>query len=217
MAPASLQLQRVERSAYSIGLYVPDPEQIQEAYRRQQQLEPNTPFPHWSRLWPAGLALADFIAGNPDLIRNKRVLELAAGLGLPGFIAARHAKQVIVSDYLEQAVEVMKKNVVHLGLANVSCSLLDWNKLPDDLTADILLLSDINYDPTQFDRLYLVLQRFVKTGATIILSTPQRLMAKSFIERLLPFCFGQYELPVEHQLASTQISVLILTEQTANR
>ncbi|MFL5743163.1 MAG: class I SAM-dependent methyltransferase [Niastella sp.] len=206
----SLQLQHLVRPGYSIDLFVPDPQEVQDHYLQQKQVQAEVPFPHWTKLWPAGLAMADFIHQHPELVQDKNVLELAAGLGLPGFVAARYAKAICCSDYLQEAVDAMTRTVQHVQLSNVTCQVLDWNFLPDDLTADILLLSDINYDPDQFDQLYQVLQRFLQQGATILLTTPQRLMAKPFIEKLLPFCKQQYEMTVFYQQQYTPISLLLL-------
>jgi predicted nicotinamide N-methyase len=75
-----------------------------------------------------------------------------------------------------------------------------------------LLFSDINYDQGQFDQLYQVIQRFLLQGATILLTTPQRLMAKPFIEKLLPFCRQQYEMAVFHHHHHTPVSLLMLQE-----
>ncbi|HUP13820.1 MAG TPA: methyltransferase domain-containing protein, partial [Niastella sp.] len=170
------------------------------------QVQTQVPFPHWTKLWPAALAMSDFIYEHRQFVTDKNVLELAAGLGLPSFVAAQYANTVCCSDYLEEAVAAISKTVEHLQLNNVSCQLLNWNKLPEDVTTDVLLLSDINYDPEQFDHLLLVLQRFLQQGTLILLTTPQRLMAKPFIEKLLPFCKQQYEMAVDH----TSISLLVL-------
>lgn len=211
----SLQIQRVECSGFSIELFVPDAKDVQDEYFRQKALQADLPFPHWTRLWPSALAMAEYIAQHPELVSNKHVLELAAGLGLPGLLAARYAQSVCCSDYLEESVAAMLKSAQHLKQSNVSCQLLDWNRLPDGLHADVLLLSDINYDPAQFEQLYEVLQRFLHQGTVILLSTPQRLMAKPFIERLLPFCIQQSEIQVEQQQQSTSITLLLLQEQVS--
>jgi len=203
---ASLQLQHLQRPGYTIDLYIPNAQEVQAIYLQQKQAQAQIPFPHWTKLWPAALAMSDFIFNHPELVKNKKVLELAAGLGLPSFVAARFAKEVCCSDYLEEAVDAMCTTVQHLQLTNVTCALLDWNQLPDDLTTDVLLLSDINYDPVQFDQLYQVLHRFIQQGTFILLTTPQRLMAKPFIEKLLPFCKQQYEMAADN----TSISLLVL-------
>lgn len=208
----SLQIQQIERPGFSIELYVPNAKDVQDEYFRQKEVQADMPFPHWTRLWPSALAMADFIAQFPELLQNKDVLELAAGLGLPGLLAARYAKSVCCSDYLEASVITMLKSAQYLQLTNASCQLLDWNHLPADLHADVLLMSDINYDPGQFEQLYEVLQRFLGQGTVILLSTPQRLMAKPFIERLLPFCKQQSEIQVEHQQQITPITLLLLQQ-----
>ncbi|AXY77614.1 hypothetical protein D3H65_28130 [Paraflavitalea soli] len=212
----SLRLQHLERPAYSIDLFVPDPQEVQDNYLRQKEEQADTPFPHWTKLWPAGLAMADFIHAHPEIVQDKKVLELAAGLGLPSMIAASYAQSVYCTDYLQESVTTMDRSARHLQLSNITCAVIDWNYLPHDLTADVLLLSDINYDPGQFDQLYLVLQRFIQQGALILLTTPQRLMSKPFIERLLPFCSSQYEIPVTHLQQHTPVSLLMLTASTWN-
>jgi predicted nicotinamide N-methyase len=204
--PASLQLQHLQRSGYTIDLFVPNAQEVQDLYLQQKQVHTQVPFPHWTKLWPATLAMSDFIYEHPELVKDKKVLELAAGLGLPSFVAARYAKEVYCSDYLDEAVAAMRKTVQHLQLNNVTCELLDWNHLPSALTTEVLLLSDINYDPEQFDQLYLVLQRFIQQGTLILLTSPQRLMAKPFIEKLLPLCKQQYEMVADN----TSISLLVL-------
>ncbi|OQP38891.1 hypothetical protein A4H97_19500 [Niastella yeongjuensis] len=206
----SLQLQHLERPGYTIELFVPDAQEVQDNYFQQKQVQAQVPFPHWTKLWPAALAMADFIHQHPELVRHKNVLELAAGLGLPGFIAARYANTVCVSDYLQESVAVMTRSAQHLQLSNVTSQLLDWSYLPAGLITDVLLLSDINYDPEQFDQLYEILLRFIRQGTAILLSTPQRLMAKPFIEKLLPFCRQQYEMTVFYQQVNTPVSLLLL-------
>ncbi|QEC44825.1 class I SAM-dependent methyltransferase [Pseudobacter ginsenosidimutans] len=206
----TLQLKHIVRPGYSVELFVPDAQEVQESYFQQKKTQDNIPFPHWTRLWPSSLAMADFIHQHSAIVENKHVLELAAGLGLPGFVSAPYAKSVCCSDYLEEAVITMDRSAKHLQLSNVTCRLLDWNQLPEGLSTDVLLLSDINYDPGQFDRLYQVLQKFFQQGTTILLTTPQRLMAKPFIERLLPDCKELHEVKVERGGQEAMISLLLM-------
>ena len=82
----------------------------------------------------------------------------------------------------------------------------DWHQLPNELHPDVLLLSDINYDPVEFDNLFKVLTGFLQKDTLIILSTPQRLMAKPFISRLMPWCIQQENVQVEE----TGVSIYVL-------
>jgi predicted nicotinamide N-methyase len=167
-------------------------------------------FLYWAKLWPSAIALSQYVAGQPHLVAGKKVLELAAGLGLPGIVAAHMAREVIISDYMPEAVSVMQSSVALNGLSNVQCRLLDWNGLPADPDADVLLLSDINYEPAAFEILYAVLMGFLAKGTVILLATPQRLMAKPFVERLLSYCVAQEEQLIDLNGESSFISVFVL-------
>lgn len=46
-----------------------------------------------------------------DLLRGKKVLELGAGCGLPGLVASRYARLVILTDGSDTVVELLKRNV----------------------------------------------------------------------------------------------------------
>jgi predicted nicotinamide N-methyase len=148
----------------------------------------NTPFPFWAKVWPASIGLCNFLAENIECIEDKKVVEVAAGLGLPSLFAANVASQVICSDYLQQPMDFVNKSIELNALRNITTTIIDWNHLPVDFSADVLLLSDINYDPIAFDALYLMMEKLIQNNTTIILATPQRLMAKSFIEKLEQWC-----------------------------
>lgn len=206
-----LTLQTIQRSNYQATLFVPDAQQVQQAYYQQKQTQPDTPFPHWTKLWHSALALTDFLQQHTALIQGKTVLELAAGLGLPSLLAARYAAQVCCSDYLPEAVNTIARSAAYNQLSDMEARLLDWNHLPDNLHADVVLLSDINYNPAAFAQLYQVLTRFIQAGSTIILSTPQRLMAKPFIEKLLPWSQQHVTMEISAADQTETISVFVFS------
>lgn len=200
------QLRSLELDAYSIKLRVPDPNQVLQAYRQHKRENPQTHFPYWTQVWPASLALCRFLVKEPHYIENKEVLELAAGLGLPSLLAAKLAKKVVCSDYLPEAVAVIQQSIQANNQTNIEAALLDWRVLPQGLEPDTLLLSDINYEVAEFETLETVILEFLQKGVTIILSTPQRLMAKSFIQRLLPLAIHSEEMEIE----KTSVSIYVL-------
>ena len=185
-------LQNFVYGQHTIQLHVPDKEAIRTAYLAQKKLDTATPFPYWAQVWPAATALANFIYQNSHFVQHKRVLELAAGLGLPSIVAGLFAQTVCASDYLPEPLDYIQASAKANGLANLTTQLLDWNHLPPNLTPEVLLLSDINYDPEAFATLLQVLVGFIEKDTTILISTPQRLMAKPFIEQLLPYCKEQF-------------------------
>ncbi|MFP5039755.1 class I SAM-dependent methyltransferase [Parasediminibacterium sp. JCM 36343] len=202
-----LAIQQINIGKSFVELYVPDQEYIKQHYQQQKKQNPDTPFPYWAKVWPASLAMASFFDENERYIQGKQVLEIAAGLGLPSVVAAKHAKNVYCTDYLPEAVDAIGQSIQHNQLQNMQVGLLDWNDLPSNLIdIEVLLLSDINYNPESFQVLLGVITTFLEKGCTIILSTPQRLLAKPFIEQLLPLCKHQKE----YILGDVAITVMVL-------
>lgn len=56
---------------------------------------------------------------NKQIFANKNVLELGAGAGLCGFVAAKYAKNVIITDGNEIVQNLINKNVEFLNMKNV--------------------------------------------------------------------------------------------------
>lgn len=198
-------LQKINVGRYTLELFVPDAVSV----RRYHELYPSE-FPFWTQIWPAAMGLCIFLEKHTELIKNKTVVELAAGLGLPSLLASIEAKSVSMSDYLPDAVQLMQRNIDYNKIENLHCSLINWNKLPDGVKADVLMLSDVNYAPDSFDSIFNVIDRFLHDCSLIILSTPQRLMAKPFIERLAPFVALQEDIIVDTKGIATPVTVFLL-------
>jgi predicted nicotinamide N-methyase len=152
------------------------------------------------------------LEAHPHLIQNKHVLEIGAGIGLPSLMMADHAKSIQVSDYNLEAVALLQKNIEHLQLQNVEAIRLDWNAIPEYMNPEVILLSDVNYDPTQFDVLISLIEKFIHQGSTIILSTPQRIMASPFVQKLESFIIERYETLVDENGIPKEISILVLSK-----
>ena len=183
-------------------LYTPDSKNLQEAWNNGGL----TDFPYWGKCWPAAIALSEFITKNSSLIQDKLVLELACGLGLPSLVASHCASQVISSDYLSEPLLCVQASAKENKFKNIETRIIDWNRLPIDLSTDVLLLSDINYDPATFEMLNKLMYQFLTNGSTILLSTPQRIMAKPFIEKWLLFQIMHQE----YEYDEVKVSVMVL-------
>jgi len=139
---------------------------------------------------------------------------LAAGLGLPSLVAAQNAASVLCTDYLKEAVDIIDISIAKNGFNNVQTAVLNWHNVPANLNPEVLLLSDINYEPSEFPVLKEVIIRFIAKGTTILLSTPQRLMAKSFIADILQWCWRQEVINVSTNEQETMISIYVLKKTT---
>ena len=203
-----LQLQKIEFHNGVVELFVPEATAVKEAYQKEK-----IAFPFWSQVWPAAKALTQFLLTNSFYTENKSVLEIGAGLGLPSLVAARNATAVLCTDSSTEAVQVVAQSAVHCGLTNFTTAVLDWHYLPKNLVADVLLLSDVNYEPDAFPVLMEMLDHFLQKGTIILLSTPQRLMAKAFILALLPNCIKQEEITVIEGNEAVAVTVMVLSKQ----
>lgn len=208
--PIEYNIQEFDFGQQRLRLSVPDEQSVKEDFTAQQQKQQDPVFPYWAKLWPASLAMCEYIEKHAVLIKGKVVLELAAGLGLPSILASQYARKVICSDYVPEAIENIKRSALLNHIGNINCRLIDWEQFPEGLEADILLISDVNYDPAQFEMLYRLFNRLLQQGMHIILSTPQRIMGKPFIEKLLPFCVDRMTSHVETGSENAEILIMQL-------
>jgi predicted nicotinamide N-methyase len=194
------------------AIYIPDNEQVKHIYASLLKLDPTTPFPFWAKLWPSSIALLDVLKAHPHLIENKHVLEIAAGIGLPSLMMADITKSIQISDYEKEAVALLQKNIEYLKLQNAQALQIDWNNVPENLHPEVILLSDVNYDPTQFDPLINLIVKFIHQGSTVILSTPQRIMASPFVQKLEAYIINRHDTLVDENGIHKEISILVLSK-----
>lgn len=195
-----------------LSIYIPDYEQVRFIYEAKLIENSKEPFPFWTKLWPSSTALIQFIKANTYWIKDKTVLEIGAGIGLPSFMFASIAKSILVSDYMPEAVALMEKNIKHLHLNNVQAIVLDWNNVPNSIQPEVVLLSDVNYDPTQFENLLRLIKRFIMDDAVVVMATPQRIMASPFVNALQEHVqHTQVELVIENE-KQIEISILVLSK-----
>lgn len=195
-----------------LAIYIPDYEQVKEVYEAILIDHPAEPFPYWAKLWPSSIALVQYLKANTIWIEHKNVLEIGAGLGLPSFMIAGYANSVQVSDYAPEAVELLEKNIQHLQLNNVQAMEMDWNRVPDSINADVVLLSDVNYNPSQFDGLLQLITKLIAEGTIVLLSTPQRIMASPFVNAIQQLVKQKHIELVNENGNSIEISILVLSK-----
>jgi predicted nicotinamide N-methyase len=140
--------------------------------------------PYWADLWPSSLALAKEVFENPLMIPGAKVLEIGCGLALPGIAAGMRGADVLLTDYLQEPLDFACRNW-KLNLSSEPRSqILDWRNPDPGLSADLILASDVAYEKRSFDGLLNAFRTLLKPGGTILLSEPNRLMAKEFFKNL---------------------------------
>ncbi|KAM4662064.1 histone-arginine methyltransferase METTL23 [Discoglossus pictus] len=108
-------------------------------------------------VWPCALVLAQYLWFRRRSLPGKRVLEVGAGVGLPGVLAAQCGARVILSDSSEvpQCLDNCRRSCQTNNIAGVPVIGLTWGYISPDLLdlppIDIILGSDVFYEPEDFE------------------------------------------------------------------
>ena len=141
-------------------------------------------------IWPSSLVLAYAIKSEIVHVKNKVVLELGAGLGLPSIVAeTMGAKKVFVSDRVELG-PIFGVNKNRLQLKVCEYKELDWleykdEDVPDD--CDLIIGADIVYFEEQ-DALIGILDRLLKNNKerVFVLAYKERTdLDRAFVNEML--------------------------------
>jgi methyltransferase-like protein 23 len=138
--------------------------------------------PYGLVLWPAAIALAHEIASRP--MGGMRVLELGAGTGLPGIVAASLGARVVQTDRQELALHVCKKNAARNGVTTIEHRASDWTAWEDRETYDCILGSDVLYADTMHPHLRRIFEANLAPGGRILLSDPFRKDSFALLEAM---------------------------------
>ena len=109
-------------------------------------------FPLWIKIWEASLVLSDHLSKEP-MKKSSAILELGAGMGLTGMVLGALGYPVTVTDYNDDALAILKKNVAHNKLKNVQIKKLDWFHPYTDEKYDIICGSELIYKEEIIDPL----------------------------------------------------------------
>ncbi|MDX1941417.1 MAG: 50S ribosomal protein L11 methyltransferase [Saprospiraceae bacterium] len=140
--------------------------------------------PYWAELWPAAIGLSEHLVKSNVIKPGMTVLEIGCGLGLPGIIATKLGANVILTDYLEEALTFAKCNSELNNLNEIKFNIMDWRNPSPILAADIILASDITYEKRFFEFLPNAFRTLCKPGGSIIVSDPDREAAKDFFDSI---------------------------------
>ena len=140
--------------------------------------------PYGIVLWPAAIALTHEVAARPDDFRGKRVLELGAGTGLPGIVAASLGALVAQTDRQEVAMSVCRRNGERNGVGGIEYRLADWTEWTDSERYDWIIGSDVLYGAAMHPYLRRIFDTNLAPGGRILLSDPFRAPSLGVLETM---------------------------------
>lgn len=130
--------------------------------------------PYGISLWPSAIALAHEIASRPEAFRDRGVLELGAGTGLPGIVAASLGSRVVQTDHQELVLQLCRSNGGRNGVEGIEYRLADWTRWEDAGRYDWILGSDILYVEEEHLVLHRIFETSLAAGGRLLLSDPFR-------------------------------------------
>lgn len=132
-----------ELPACDLKLWLIDAHNMDRAFSPEETRRILHEPPYWSFCWASGLALARYLAANPEWVAGKRVLDFGAGSGVAGIAAVKAgALEVVACDLDPLALGACRANAelngVTLGYS------ADFFAEADRF--DLILVADVLYD-----------------------------------------------------------------------
>ncbi len=145
-----------------------------ETWLESKGIEP----PFWAFAWAGGQAIARLLLDEPNLVKGRRVLDLASGSGLCAIAAARAgAAHVIAVDRDVLAAQAIMLNAQVNGVVVEARAedIITLQTMPSWVVdCDVVLAGDVCYDAAMTAAFLPWLQARVTNGAQVLLGDPGR-------------------------------------------
>lgn len=141
--------------------------------------------PYGVVLWPAAIALAHEVATRAGEFRAKSVLELGAGTGLPGIVAASLGAAVVQTDRHELALHACRLNGERNGgAAGIEYRQADWATWDDPGRYDWVIGSDVLSAPANHPHLRQIVEGNLAPDGRVLLADSFRADSLPLLEGL---------------------------------
>lgn len=137
--------------------------------------------PYGIVLWPSAIALAHELATRS--LAAKRVLELGAGTGLPGIVAASLGASVVQTDNQELALHVAEKNADR-NRVTIERRVADWKAWEDRERYDFVFASDVLYGTEMHPHLRRIFEGNLAPGGKVLVADPIRKTSFTLLEAM---------------------------------
>ncbi|HET9016022.1 MAG TPA: methyltransferase domain-containing protein [Thermomicrobiaceae bacterium] len=150
--------------------------------------DPEQNLPYWAELWPSGIALADLLVAEPDLVRGRRVVELGCGLGVTAIAALEAGADLTVTDYAPESLLLCRYSALANAGLEPAALHINWRQPPAELFAaagagfPVVLAADVLYESRDVQPLLALLDRLAAPSADVLLAEPGRPVAARFVE-----------------------------------
>ena len=165
----------------------------------EQLQETNLPPPFWAFAWAGGQALARHVLDHPEIVRGKRVLDVASGSGLVGIAAMKAGAAAVTCADIDGIAATAA--TLNAALNDVRLTTSDTDPLLADTDADVVLVGDLFYDRAIADRLLAWLQAQVAHGCAVLVGDPgRRFLPVAVLEKV-----AEYDVPTTKMLEDAEV------------
>lgn len=134
---------------------------------------PPSMWPIFGLVWPAGVFLAETMATYP--VDGKRILEIGCGIGLASLVLHNEGADITATDLHPLAESFLDENLSLNDLPTLPFHGGDWGQeVPELGQFDLLIGSDLLYEPEHPKLLANFIDRHANEGAEVIIVDPGR-------------------------------------------
>jgi predicted nicotinamide N-methyase len=144
--------------------------------------------PYWALLWPSGMALAEALLMEQEVVRKGQTLELGCGLGVTA-VAALHAGAALwAADCFAEALAFCRYNALRNTSQRPHPLLLDWRGEAGRETCvaagpfALVLAADVLYEPEDITPLLDLMPRLLAPSGAFWLAEPGRRVSLAFTQ-----------------------------------
>lgn len=142
--------------------------------------------PYWVELWPASIALADWLVLRQDELRGKSCLDMGCGLGLTALVAQSLGAKVVGMDYEKAALHYALLNAVENAIPSPLWTVVDWRYPAFKRNSfDFIWGGDIMYERRFVMPVLDCLEYALAPGGKVWLAEPNRNVYDDFRAALL--------------------------------
>ncbi|XP_065368490.1 electron transfer flavoprotein beta subunit lysine methyltransferase-like [Calliphora vicina] len=131
--------------------------------------------PFWAFYWPGGQAISKFVLENPEMVKDKSVLDVGSGCGATSIAAImKNAKYAVANDIDDAAgyAALLNAKLNKINMEKLQTS--SDNLIGCDVSEDIIFIGDLFYDEEIAEILLPWLHKCSNEGKLIFIGDPGR-------------------------------------------
>jgi predicted nicotinamide N-methyase len=149
--------------------------------------------PFWAFAWAGGRALARYLLDDPEVVRGRRVVDLASGSGLVAIAAAKAGAAVVTAydiDPLAAAAIAVNAHANKVAVNGVCADVFNDDG-PHPAEGDLVLVADAFYEQALADRVTKFLEQSRGRGAAILAGD----FGRTYLPRDRLVALASYDVP----------------------